>query len=110
MTPDQILRAAAEHLYDLAAKADTGGPWKAVPDLLIGGTAVVTHDAGEDGPHLANFVRPEHAAYIALMHPGVALILAAVFERAAKALAEADVAKTEPILILARAILAQRPQ
>lgn len=107
MTPDQILLAAARHLHDLAGRADTGGAWKAVPDILIGGWAVAPHDA--EGPYIATFVRPEHAYWTSLVHPGIGLMLAAVFEQAAEALIGADVAEDEPILVLARAVLTGQP-
>lgn len=80
--PAAEMRAAAQHVRALSAAAGPG-PWKDVPDVLIGGWAVARQDAGPEGPYLADFTRTEHAQWVALMHPGIGVALAEWLDDAA---------------------------
>ena len=75
MDPAKTMAAAAHRLRELAEAAGSG-PWKAIPDVMIGGWAVAHESADAGGPYLADFTRAEHAYWIAMMHPGVGLALA----------------------------------
>ena len=88
MTPAEELRAAAKLMRECAEAADAadwpGGPW-AVDKCSENGCPCIVYQ-GERNPYtepqvpriqyVADTETPEHAAYIASMHPGVALAVA----------------------------------
>lgn len=76
-TPAERLNAAAQRLRDLAGSV-SGGPWQAAPSETASGYCV--HDGGFE---IAFGMERPDAAFIAAMHPGVALALAELLAKAA---------------------------
>lgn len=109
--PVEVLRAAAALLRERAG-AVSGGPWHfAVSEV---GDGYCVHDGGFELAH--GMERPE-AAYVAALHPGVAVLLADVLDEEAAAAAETATGiygpagaefvygGDNPVLALARAVL-----
>lgn len=80
MTPADELRAAAEKLRALS-QAATEGPWRCIPNE----TAVEVWSRSAKW-ELASVGTDEDAAYVAAMHPGVGLALAAWLDGTARSL------------------------
>ena len=76
MSPSETLRAAATLIRETASTATPGGKW--VTCASMSGSGLMDVIAG--GSYAAQECTPEAAAWIALMHPGLAEHLAAVLE------------------------------
>jgi hypothetical protein len=120
LSPSEILTAAANLLRERAAAVPSehwgARPWhveKCANEEYDDCPCIVAQ--GERKPYdepqipmiqyVADAETPEHARYIALMHPGVGLAIAEVLEQAAEALEGADVPEDEPVVTLARQLL-----
>lgn len=76
MSPVELLRAAAAELRATAAGASEG-PWETGEDGLVWTQKPIPGDP------VSGSTEPEDAAWIALMHPGLAEPLAALLDRQA---------------------------
>ena len=117
MTPAEELRAAAKLMRECAEAADAadwpGGPW-AVDKCSENGCPCIVYQ-GERNPYtepqvpriqyVADTETPEHAAYIASMHPGVALAVADWLARFADPVYCYGPAEYDAALNIARAYL-----
>lgn len=117
LSPSEILTAAAKLLRERAAATEPdvmalrGVAWHAEEcdrdrcACIVAQGAQFPADYVQPGRYIADAETPELAAWIALMHPGVGLVLAGVLEQAAEALEGADVPEDEPVVMLARQLL-----